>query len=97
MVLEQRVRPDARDTLDYFAEQGVTVKVISGDNAVSVGAVAGSLGSARRRGPVDARSLPDDRDALADTLEGRRRSAGSVRIRSGRWSARCSPAGTRWR
>ena len=62
-------RPDARETLDYFADQGVTVKVISGDNAVSVGAVAGSLGLPGGDDPVDARSLPDDRDALADTLE----------------------------
>ncbi|MCV7081702.1 hypothetical protein H7H37_10940, partial [Mycolicibacterium insubricum] len=42
VVLDQKVRPDARETLEYFAEQDVTVKVISGDNAVSVGAVAGS-------------------------------------------------------
>ena len=44
VVLEQKVRPDARETLDYFAAQDVSVKVISGDNAVSVGAVAGKLG-----------------------------------------------------
>jgi cation-transporting P-type ATPase E len=69
VVLEQRVRPDARDTLEYFASQGVSVKVISGDNAVSVGAVAGSLGLRGGDAPVDARSLPDDRDALAETLE----------------------------
>jgi len=42
VVLEQKVRPDARETLDYFAAQDVSVKVISGDNAVSVGAVAGT-------------------------------------------------------
>ncbi|MGL4305619.1 MAG: HAD-IC family P-type ATPase, partial [Mycobacteriaceae bacterium] len=35
VVLEQRVRADAQETLDYFASQGVGVKVISGDNAVS--------------------------------------------------------------
>lgn len=67
VVLEQRVRPDARDTLDYFASQHVSVKVISGDNAVSVGAVAGSLGLAGET--MDARRLPDQPDALADTLE----------------------------
>jgi cation-transporting ATPase E len=67
VVLEQRVRPDARDTLDYFAAQKVTVKVISGDNAVSVGAVAGSLGL--RGETMDARQLPEDAGALADTLE----------------------------
>ena len=30
VVLEQRIRPDARDTLDYFAAQKVSIKVISG-------------------------------------------------------------------
>ncbi|MDT5216741.1 MAG: cation-transporting P-type ATPase [Mycobacterium sp.] len=67
VVLEQRVRPDARDTLEYFAAQKVTVKVISGDNAVSVGAVAGSLGLHGET--MDARQLPADAGALADTLE----------------------------
>jgi cation-transporting ATPase E len=67
VVLEQKVRPDARNTLEYFAEQKVSVKVISGDNAVSVGAVAGSLGL--RGETMDARQLPDDSAALADTVE----------------------------
>lgn len=66
VVLEQRVRPDARDTLDYFASQDVSVKVISGDNAVSVGAVAGSLGL--RGETIDARELPSDPAALAQTM-----------------------------
>jgi cation-transporting P-type ATPase E len=67
VVLEQRVRPDARDTLDYFASQKVSIKVISGDNAVSVGAVAGSLGLYGET--MDARQLPDQPEQLADTLE----------------------------
>jgi cation-transporting P-type ATPase E len=67
VVLEQRVRPDARDTLDYFASQRVSIKVISGDNAVSVGAVASSLGLEGET--MDARRLPDQPTALADTLE----------------------------
>ncbi|MBI3217541.1 MAG: cation-translocating P-type ATPase [Mycobacterium sp.] len=66
VVLEQKVRPDARDTLEYFAEQQVSVKVISGDNAVSVGAVAGSLGLHGET--MDARELPAEPEALADTL-----------------------------
>ncbi len=66
VVLEQRVRPDARDTLEYFAAQRVTVKVISGDNAVSVGAVAASLGLHGET--LDARELPADREQLADVL-----------------------------
>lgn len=67
VVLEQRVRPDARDTLDYFASQNVSIKVISGDNAVSVGAVAESLGL--HGDTLDARRLPEDPGALADTME----------------------------
>ena len=66
VVLEQRIRPDARDTLDYFDSQNVSVKVISGDNAVSVGAVAGSLGLHGET--MDARELPDEPDALADAM-----------------------------
>lgn len=67
VVLEQRVRPDARDTLDYFAAQKVAIKVIYGDNAVSVGAVAGSLGLEGET--MDARRLPEQPEALAETLE----------------------------
>lgn len=71
VVLEQKVRPDARDTLDYFAGQDVAIKVISGDNAVSVGAVASSLGLPGGDRPVDARELPEDRAELANVLESR--------------------------
>ncbi|MEU9351700.1 HAD-IC family P-type ATPase [Streptomyces griseoloalbus] len=67
VVLEQRLRPDAADTLRYFAEQSVRAKVISGDNAVSVGAVASKLGLSGTT--VDARRLPADRDAMAEALD----------------------------
>ncbi|MCX8559953.1 HAD-IC family P-type ATPase [Mycolicibacterium mucogenicum] len=66
VTLEQRVRPDAGETLEYFAQQHVSVKVISGDNAVSVGAVAGSLGLNGET--LDARRLPDDPEQLAETV-----------------------------
>ena len=67
VVLEQKVRPDARETLDYFAAQDVSVKVVSGDNAVSVGAVAGKLGLSGDT--MDARQLPTDAKELANTLD----------------------------
>jgi len=67
VVLEQRLRPDARETLDYFAAQDVSVKVISGDNAVSVGAVAAELGLPGDA--VDARKLPTEPDRLAGAVE----------------------------
>jgi cation-transporting ATPase E len=58
VTLEQRIREDAGPTLAYFERQDVGLKVISGDNAVSVGAVAQSLGLPGASHPVDARSLP---------------------------------------
>ncbi|WP_406285607.1 cation-translocating P-type ATPase [Embleya sp. NBC_00896] len=69
VVLEQRVRPDAAATLRYFAAQDVATKVVSGDNALSVGAVAAGLGLAGADHPVDARRLPADRAELARALE----------------------------
>ena len=68
LVLEQKVRPEARDTLAFFADQDVTVKVISGDNAVSVGAVTRSLGVAGDQ-VVDARTLPDGGEEFTDRVE----------------------------
>ncbi|MFE6333251.1 cation-translocating P-type ATPase [Streptomyces sp. NPDC057798] len=67
VMLEQRLRPDAADTLRYFAEQNVSAKVISGDNAVSVGAVAAKLGL--EGSTVDARLLPQERDGMAEALD----------------------------
>ncbi|MEU9102484.1 HAD-IC family P-type ATPase [Streptomyces sp. NPDC048361] len=69
VVLEQRLRPDAADTLRYFADQNVKAKVISGDNAVSVGAVAGKLGLPGAADTVDARQLPTDQAEMADMLD----------------------------
>ena len=68
IVLDQLVRPDARDTLEYFASQHVDIKVISGDNAASVGAVTRSLGVGAGD-PVDARELPADPGAFASDIE----------------------------
>ncbi|ROQ81825.1 cation-transporting ATPase E [Streptomyces sp. CEV 2-1] len=69
IVLEQRLRPDAQETLAYFADQRVATKVISGDNAVSVGAVAAKLGLPGAEHPVDARRLPTDPDEMATAME----------------------------
>ena len=69
VVLEQRVRPDSAPTLDYFARQDVAVKVVSGDNAASVAAVAHTLGLPGADQPVDARDLaPQDAD-FAEKVE----------------------------
>lgn len=69
VVLEQRLRPDAADTLRYFEDQDVKAKVISGDNAVSVSAVAGKLGLPGAEHTVDARGLPTERADMAQALD----------------------------
>ncbi|MFB6827027.1 HAD-IC family P-type ATPase, partial [Streptomyces virginiae] len=69
VVLEQRLRPDAADTLRYFEDQNVKAKVISGDNAISVGAVAGKLGLPGAENTVDARGLPTDQADMAQVLD----------------------------
>ncbi|QJC22741.1 HAD-IC family P-type ATPase [Arcanobacterium buesumense] len=69
VVFEQKVRPDAAETLEYFAQQDVTVKVISGDNAASVGAVTRKLGVDSGQA-VDARTLTEQNfdSQVADNL-----------------------------
>jgi cation-transporting ATPase E len=69
VMLEDQVRPDASETLAYFAEQGVTLKVISGDNPRTVGAVCRRVGLAGADEAVDARTLPESVEGLADSLE----------------------------
>ncbi|MEV4106473.1 HAD-IC family P-type ATPase [Nonomuraea sp. NPDC049695] len=70
VTFKQRLRPDARETLRYFARQGVTVKVISGDNPVAVSAIAADLDIPDAHRSVDARTLPDDDpDKLGELLD----------------------------
>ncbi|MFI2610691.1 HAD-IC family P-type ATPase [Kitasatospora sp. NPDC018619] len=69
VVLQQRLRSDAAETLRYFEGQQVRAKVISGDAAVSVGAVAAHLGLPGADHPLDARTLPSDPQELAETAD----------------------------
>jgi cation-transporting ATPase E len=64
----ENVRDDAKQTLDYFQQQGVTVLIISGDNPNTVAAIARKAGIETIEA-IDARTLPADIDALADVLE----------------------------
>lgn len=69
LALTEQIKPDAASTLSFFAEQGVAVKVLSGDNPATVAAVASRVGLAGTDHPIDARQLPDDAEALAESLE----------------------------
>ena len=71
VLCSERIRPDAESTLRWFREQGVRCRIISGDNPVTVGAIARKVRLAGDREPVymDARELPEDIDELAEALD----------------------------
>ncbi|AKK02621.1 HAD-IC family P-type ATPase [Corynebacterium epidermidicanis] len=64
--LQQKVRETAAETLAFFAAEDVDVKVISGDNADSVAAVAHRVGV--EGAAFDARNLPADADAVTEIV-----------------------------
>jgi cation-transporting ATPase E len=69
VVIDQRLRPDAAETVSYFIDQGVQLKVISGDNPLTVGAIAAQAGIPGADHPYDARELPDDLPGIAAVLD----------------------------
>jgi magnesium-transporting ATPase (P-type) len=69
LVFSEDVRSDAADTVAYFAEQGVEVKVISGDASETVAAVARHVGIDAAH-VVDATTLPDPSDAAFHQFAG---------------------------
>ncbi len=69
VVIDQQLRSDAAETVAFFADQGVAVKVISGDNAATVGAIAARAGVPGADDPLDARTLPTDLAAMGEQLE----------------------------
>jgi len=69
LTFEEQLRADAPETLAYFTRQGVALKVISGDNPRTVGAVAARVGLPGADTLVDARELPEDDDEFAAAIE----------------------------
>ena len=60
IVLSDKIRENAKDTLAYFAKQGVELKVISGDNPLTVSKVAERAGLANADKFIDATELDTD-------------------------------------
>ncbi len=69
VLLEDTVKPDAPEILAFFLDQGVDLKVISGDHPSTVAAVARRAGVPGADRGFDARELPEEPEALADLLE----------------------------
>ncbi len=59
IVLENPIRPQAVQTFSYFAQQGVAIKVISGDNPKTVSAVAQAAGIRGAEHYIDGRTLTE--------------------------------------
>ena len=64
IVLSDVVKDDAPDTLEFFKEMGVNIKIISGDNPATVSAVAMQAGLDGAEKYIDATTLPEDDETL---------------------------------
>lgn len=69
VVLEETLRPDAAETIPYMREEEVDLKLISGDAAATVTAVAFAVGVPRDAGVVEGPDLPEDPDELAKVAQ----------------------------
>jgi cation-transporting ATPase E len=65
VVLEETLRPDAAETIATIRAEEVDLKLISGDAAATVTAVAYAVGVPRDAGVVEGPDLPEDPDELA--------------------------------
>ncbi|MDX6634817.1 MAG: cation-transporting P-type ATPase [Solirubrobacterales bacterium] len=65
IVLEETLRPDAAETIAYMRDEEVDLKLISGDAAATVTAVAYAVGVPRDAGVVEGPDLPEDEEGLA--------------------------------
>lgn len=57
ILIADKIRAEAKDTLEFFREQGVTIKIISGDNPVTVKSVAARAGLVDAENYIDASTL----------------------------------------
>ncbi len=68
LVFEERPRPTAPATLRYFDREGVTVRIVSGDDPVTTAALATQVGLSGAASALDARELPEREPALGDAV-----------------------------
>ena len=69
VLLEDTVREDAPEILRFLVEQGISLRVISGDHPGTVAAVAKRAGVPDADVGRDARDLPTEESELAELLE----------------------------
>ncbi|MGN0359418.1 MAG: HAD-IC family P-type ATPase, partial [Hominisplanchenecus sp.] len=69
IVVADCIRPEASDTFRYFREQNVAIKVISGDNPMTVSQIAVKAGLEGGERYIDANELPVDMKELQQEVE----------------------------
>jgi magnesium-transporting ATPase (P-type) len=69
IVLEETLRPDAAETIALIRNEGVDLKLISGDARPTVTAVASAVGVPAGAGVVEGPDLPEDPEALAEVAQ----------------------------
>lgn len=69
ILIEDIIREAAPQVLEYFREEGVEVKIISGDSPVTVSEVARRAGVKNWDKYIDARELPEDHEELKKVIE----------------------------
>ena len=88
VVLAERLRPEARETVAFFLREGVQLKVLSGDAPETVAAIAADAGIPSDGPPLDGRELPEDpaelRRAALERERGRSDLAGREAARRSR-------------
>ena len=68
IVISDCIRPEAKGTFEYFASQNVDIKVISGDNPVTVSNIAVKAGLEGGERYIDANTLPEDFEELREVV-----------------------------
>ncbi|MBV9797340.1 MAG: HAD-IC family P-type ATPase [Solirubrobacterales bacterium] len=68
VVLGERLRPNAAETVDFFTRQSVGLKVLSGDAPATVGAIAHDAGVPGSAAALDGGALPSEPAALLDAV-----------------------------
>ncbi len=69
LLLRDKIRKEAKDTLTFFKEQGVTVKIISGDNKDTVLNIARRAGVGEQLKAIDLSTLKTDQEIEKAALE----------------------------
>ncbi|UGS35113.1 HAD-IC family P-type ATPase [Capillimicrobium parvum] len=68
VVLAERLRPDTEQTVAFFAEEGVELRVLSGDAPPTVAAIARDAGIPSAGPPLNGGALPEDEAQLRERL-----------------------------